>query len=130
MRNELFSFVVILVGAAAPSLADEASTKQGTPNAEETSSGNIAPYRRDMLSRIANAWKPIRKNNLTVRLGIKKDGKLEKASIVEGSGDKDEDQNAIKCIEKTEFAPLPKWYKGDKLEFNIDMSKVDSIRSS
>lgn len=91
--------------------------------------GNIAPYRRDMLYRIAQNWHPKFKNeNLILQIVIGKDGQLLSAEIIESSGRRKGDKEAIAAVEATEFAPLPEWYRGEQLTFKIAMEKVEAMR--
>lgn len=91
--------------------------------------GNIAPYRRDMLTRIAMNWHPKSKNEaMTIQIAIGKDGSVLSVEIVESSGNKKADKEAIAAIEATEFSPLPDWYKGEQLSFKIDFAKVEALQ--
>lgn len=91
--------------------------------------GNIAPYRKDLLMRIAQSWHPKRKNEaLTVQIQVGKDGSVLGVEVVESSGNRKADAEAVAAIEATEFAPLPDWYKGEQLTFKIDLAKVEDYR--
>lgn len=91
--------------------------------------GNIAPYRKDMLIRIAQNWHPKRKNeSIIVLVTIDHEGKLLADEILESSGNKRSDKEALAAIEGTEFAPLPDWYKGDQLQFKINLDKVEALQ--
>lgn len=90
--------------------------------------GNIGPYRKDLLVRLAQNWKPKQPNqNIIVLLTIAHDGKLLASEIFQSSGSKKADKEALASVEATEFAPLPDWYKGDQLKFKIELSKVEAV---
>jgi len=91
--------------------------------------GNIAPYRKDMLIRIAQNWHPKRKNeSIIVLVTIDHEGKLLSDEVLESSGNKKSDKEALAAIEATEFGPLPDWYKGDQLQFKINLDKVEALQ--
>jgi TonB family protein len=91
--------------------------------------GNIAPYRKDLLMRIAANWHPKNKNeSLTVQIQIGRDGQVLSVDVVESSGNKRADKEAVAAIEATEFGPLPEWYKGEQLTFKIDLAKVEQYQ--
>lgn len=91
--------------------------------------GNIAPYRKGLLMRIAQNWHPKRKNeSMTVQIVIAKDGQLLSCEIIESSGNKRSDAEAQAAVEATEFDPLPEWYKGEQLTFKIDLAKVEALQ--
>ncbi len=105
--------------------SDIATTLKGHSRAM----GNIAPYRRDLLAKIAASWHPKRKNEtLTIQIQIGKDGQVLSVEIVESSGNKKADKEAQAAIEATEFSPLPEWYKGEQLTFKIDLAKVEQLQ--
>lgn len=87
--------------------------------------GNIAPYRKAMLLAIAGNWHPRRKTDtIIVRIEIAKDGSVANVEVKESSGNKKADAEAVAAIESTEFPPLPEWYKGETLTFEVDMTKA------
>ena len=91
--------------------------------------GNIAPYRKSLLMRIAQNWHPKKKNEvMTIQVAIGKDGQVLSAEILESSGNKRSDKEAIAAVEATEFEPLPEWYKGEQLTFKIDFAKVEALQ--
>ncbi len=104
---------------------DIATRVQGAGRA----TGNIAPYRKDMLLRIAGNWHPKRKSeSMTVQIQIGKDGAVLAVEVIESSGNRKADREAVAAIEATEFAPLPDWYRGEQLTFRIDMARVEGAR--
>lgn len=99
------------------------------PTRARRAMGNIAPYRKDLLMRVAQNWKPKKKNiHLIVLLTVDHDGNLLGAEVFKSSGKKKEDKRALKAIEETRFAPLPDWYKGNHLTFKVQLSKVEANR--
>jgi TonB family protein len=87
--------------------------------------GNISPYRQDLLSRLAKNWKPHRGfDRITIKLTIAKDGSLIDSEIVQSSGSIKVDRAALTAVECTEFAPLPDWYSGPDLSFQLNLSAV------
>ncbi len=91
--------------------------------------GNIAPYRKDMLIRIAQNWHPKTKNeSIVVLVTIDHEGKLLSNEILTSSGNKKSDKEALEAIEETVFSELPDWYKGDQLQFKINLDKVEALQ--
>lgn len=91
--------------------------------------GNIAPYRKDMLMRIAQNWHPKKKNEvMTISITIGKDGQVLNADIIESSGNKRSDKEALAAIEATEFAELPEWFRGNELTFEVNFAKVEALQ--
>lgn len=96
---------------------------------ETRATGNIAPYRKDMLIRIAGNWHPKRKNeSIIILVTIDHEGKLLSDEVLQSSGNKKSDKEALAAIESTEFAPLPEWYKGEQLQFKINLDKVEALQ--
>jgi TonB family protein len=94
------------------------------PSTGSRAMGNIAPYRKDLLLKVAQNWHPKKKSvNLIVLVTLSKEGKLLASEIFESSGNKKEDQEALSAIESTEFAPLPEWYHGEQLQIKINLDK-------
>jgi TonB family protein len=90
--------------------------------------GNIAPYRKDMLMRIAQNWHPKKSyEELMVLITIDHDGHLVSSEIFQSSGNRKADKEALAAVQATEFAPLPDWYKGETLPFKIQLSKVEAL---
>ena len=99
---------------------DAGATKQVTGQKD-----SIAPYRKNMLRRIAENWHPKTKNaGLTVELRIDKSGKLVDKHICKSSGIKEEDELALNALSKTEFEPLPDFVGKNSLSFKIDLQKT------
>ena len=113
-------------GSGYGAVGGELATRLGGGN---RAMGNIAPYRRDLLMRIAASWHPKHKNEtMTVQIQVGRDGQVLSVDVVESSGNKRADKEAMAAIEATEFAPLPDWYKGDQLTFKIDLAKVEQYQ--
>lgn len=93
--------------------------------------GNIAPYRKQMLIRIAQNWHPKRKSeSIIVLVTIDHEGKLLSDEVLQSSGNKKSDKEALAAIEATEYDALPEWYKGDQLQFKINLDKVEALQSN
>jgi TonB family protein len=93
--------------------------------------GNIAPYRKEMLIRIAQNWHPRRKSeSIIVLVTIDHEGKLLSDEILQSSGNKKSDKEALAAIEATEYTSLPDWYKGDQLQFKINLDKVEALQNN
>jgi TonB family protein len=91
--------------------------------------GNISFYREDMLYRIAKRWKhPVRRGSAKVLITIASDGKLLAREIQESSGDEEFNKSVLEAVDSTPFKSLPSWYKGEKLQFLVDMDKVSQLR--
>ena len=87
---------------------------------------NIAPYRREVLSRIAKNWHPGKKGcEMTVQIELNHEGKLLRTRVEKSSGSESEDKLATDAIKRTTFEPLPDWFKQDKLQLKIDLAKVE-----
>ncbi len=90
--------------------------------------GNIAPYRKDLLLRLAGNWHPKKQYDpIILLLSIDKEGNLLGAEIFQSSGSKKADKEALAAAQATQYAPLPDWYKGEQLTFKIEMSKVEAL---
>lgn len=95
-----------------------------------TSMGNIGPYRREMLMRIAQNWHPKKqKGNIVLVISLSPVGELLDTKILESSGDDKLDSYAVETVGKTEFAPLPDWFKGHQLRFKIELARLEALRS-
>jgi len=90
--------------------------------------GNIAPYRKDLLLRLAANWHPKKQYDpIILLLSIDKEGNLLSSEIFQSSGSKKADKEALAAAQATQYAPLPDWYKGEQLTFKIEMSKVEAL---
>jgi TonB family protein len=89
--------------------------------------GNIAPYRKDMLIRIAEFWRPLESRSIQILLTLSGEGVLLDRSIVKSSGIAAMDDEAIAAVSKVRYAPLPLWYKGEQLQFKIELDKTDRL---
>jgi TonB family protein len=92
------------------------------------SKGNIAPYRKKILTLIAQNWHPLKAcGELVVLLNIARDGELLSAEIFQSSGNKKIDASALEAARITQYDPLPDWYKGENLNFKVELSKVEQL---
>jgi TonB family protein len=105
-----------------------AGTGEGT--AGVIAMGSIAPYRKQMLELIAQNWHPRRPTDLLVSLTIAHDGTLLAYEILQSSGNRKMDHQALEALQSTEFQPLPDWYKGEQLQFKVELSKVEALNYS
>ncbi len=88
-----------------------------------SSMGNIRPYTRDMIARIGTVWHPsTRYGNIALEVSVNKEGTLLSSRIVDGSGDGELDKSLEEALHAVQFAPLPDWYRGEKLKFKIVLS--------
>lgn len=93
--------------------------------------GNIGPYRKDLLIRIAQNWHPKRKaESIIILATIDHEGKLLTSEVLQSSGNKKADNEALAAVEGTEFSPLPDWFKGEQLQFKISMDKVEQLQQT
>jgi len=91
----------------------------------KVATGNIGPYRKDLQRRLQENWHPqTAVVRLVVLITIAQDGSLISTSIMESSGSKRADREALQAVNATSFAPLPAWYKGDLISFRIEMIKT------
>lgn len=98
------------------------------PSGLGVAKGNIAPYRKDLLMRLAQNWHPKKSyEDLMVLITLDHDGHLVSSEIFQSSGNKKADKEALAAVAASEFAPLPDWYKGETLTFKIQLSKVEAL---
>lgn len=83
--------------------------------------GNIAPYREDVLSKIADFWHPENPHSILLLLTLSPEGVLLDRSILESSGLGAIDDEALAAVSKVRYSPLPLWYKADRLYFKIHL---------
>src|SRR6185437_6891318 len=82
---------------------------------------DIAPYKNDLLKELALSWHPAKRNDhVVVLLEIAKSGDVVNAQNLTSGGRK-QDKQVLAAIEQAQFDPLPDWFKGESLEFNITM---------
>lgn len=127
MAGKIVLFILlasIICGPAARSSEDK--TSQVKKENQGIQKQDIGPYRKDLLMRIAASWHPGKVGEtMTVDLKVGKDGKLLECKMIQSSGNKAEDEKAIKDIKNTILAPLPAWYPAKTADFRIDLSKVE-----
>jgi TonB family protein len=118
-------------GAGGPGAGSGTGPGGGLLVASAPRLGNIAPYRKDLLIRLAQNWHPKNKTeSLIVMLTINHEGKVLSDEVVQSSGNSKADDDALGAIASTEFAPLPDWFKGDHLQFKINLDKVSQLQAS
>ncbi|MBX9686917.1 MAG: hypothetical protein K2X27_09460 [Candidatus Obscuribacterales bacterium] len=93
--------------------------------------GNIAPYRRDLIIRLASTLKGSRLDAEGTAMPlfsitIAKDGKIVSSQMVQ-SGTEVNNKACSKAIESCKFQQLPDWFKGKQLIFKIDMDKARKL---
>jgi TonB family protein len=93
--------------------------------------GNIAPYRKDMLMRLASHWNPkkMKQGNIVLVITLGKEGQLLNSEVLSSSGNDKLDQYALDAVGKTEFAPLPDWYRGSQLRLKVELARVEAMKS-
>jgi TonB family protein len=96
-----------------------------------TAMGNIAPYRKDMLLRLAANWHPKKhkEGNIVVVITLSKDGHLLNTELVTSSGNDKLDEYALQTVGKTDFAPLPDWFRGAQLRLKVELAKVEAVKN-
>lgn len=90
----------------------------------QTTMGNIAPYRKQLLSKILTAWHPSKPQGPIVALTISNTGQLINTELIQSSGNKGIDRRAFYAIWFTKFERLPDWFKGEQITFKINMSAL------
>lgn len=86
--------------------------------------GDIRPYTRQIVAKIAESWHPtVSYGEIVVSLTIGRDGMLKSHRIVQGSGDQAIDESLTAALGTTAFAPLPQWYRSEQLKFQIRLSE-------
>jgi TonB family protein len=89
--------------------------------------GNIGPYRKNLLHRIGQNWHPTDlSGNITLLITLDRDGNLLASEVLESSGSRRLDKQAIVAVKNTEFAPLPEWFKGNHLQFRVELTNVET----
>lgn len=87
--------------------------------------GNIAPYRKELLKRIAQNWHPPDVNRrVLIDLKVGPSGELLSSEIVESSESKRFDRQVKDVIGSTGYEPLPDWYRGKYLVFRIELTRA------
>jgi TonB family protein len=82
-----------------------------------------------MLLRIAEHWHPqTSQQNIMILITIDGEGKLIDRSVEKSSGSQQADDLAIAAVSETRYAPLPLWYRGEQLQFRVNMDKVEQAR--
>jgi hypothetical protein len=93
--------------------------------------GNIAPYKKQLLQKLARNWKPSQsKSGLVMLIMIGRTGELVNYTVQQSSGDAAIDEQARKLIQTSSYDPLPAWYAGDRLEFKIAFDQLEQMQNS
>lgn len=108
-------------------IEDAGGKRISTTVEEHVAKGNIAPYRKDLLIRIAQFWRPKKKDVVVVQIRIAKDGTLLAAQVAGASSDRAA-KTALAAVNETPFAPLPIWYRGEDLDFQITLDAATILQ--
>jgi TonB family protein len=102
----------------------------GCSRVRARSFGNIAPYRKHLMKRLAEQWHPKKSqvDNLEVLLELSSKGELLSSEIFQSSGDKTADTDALEACRAVKYEPLPSWYRGDTLTFKIEFARVHPLK--
>ena len=85
--------------------------------------GDLRLYMNSLEKHIRENWKPSKSNvSLVVNILIDKEGNCMSCEVIESSGSKRVDQQAVDAIESTSFEPLPDWYKGNDILFQYTLN--------
>lgn len=82
--------------------------------------GDIGPYRKVLLNKIAQVWKG--SSGPMLMLEINRSGQLISVRILKSSGSQTTDDAAIKTIKTIKPTPLPDWCKREIVTFKIELS--------
>lgn len=112
-----------------PSSSYEAAVGSRSTNIVRLPHGNLTPYRKDAISRIAKNWNLAQcPEPWAATLDISKDGKIQAIHMtVSPLGSQRTD--VIRVLERTVFAPLPDWYKESILALEVNSTTIMSLVS-
>lgn len=97
------------------------------PEISHVAKGNIKPYTKALLVNLVQQWRPTQKDQrIVITLVIDKTGQLIDASILE-SGGKNTDRRVLRAAQNCTFAPLPDWFKGEELTFNLTLDPAELL---
>ena len=84
-----------------------------------------------MLLRLAANWHPKKhkQGNIVIVITLSKDGRLLNTELITSSGDDKLDEYAIATVGKTDFAPLPDWFRGNQLRLKVELAKVEAVKN-
>jgi TonB family protein len=92
-------------------------------------SGNIGPYRKYLLVRLSKKWHPsVTPVDVVLRLKISKSGDLISSEIYQSSGSPKADNEALKAANSIKYPPLPAWFGGRSLIFQIELASSGAKR--
>lgn len=84
--------------------------------------GNIAAYRKKLLDQILHTWKPQKPQGPIVSITISHHGQVIHVEMLESSGNKNIDKQAVMAVFDTKCDPLPDWFNGEQLTFKVNMA--------
>lgn len=97
---------------------------------KEPEKRDIAPYRKQLLISLSRNWHPVASNHqIIVEIVVAKSGEVLSASVVQSSGRKKYDREALRAVSQTAFEPLPDWYRGNQITFHVDMTSMMMVRT-
>jgi TonB family protein len=108
----------------------ESGTSSGVGNSGLTGNGtsstpgggNIGPYRKYLLVLLSKKWKPPSTPvDVVLRLKVSRAGELISAEIYQSSGNDKADSAILKAANSIKYPPLPSWFGGRSLTFQIEM---------
>jgi hypothetical protein len=86
-----------------------------------SASGNIGPYRKALLLKLAQVWRPAKKHDyVVVGLRLAQDGALIDSWIIEQSSAK-AGKSALEAVRGSQYDHLPDWYRGEELSFKLTL---------
>ena len=92
-------------------------------------SGNIGPYRKYLLVLLSKKWKPsIKPVDVVLRLKISKAGELLSSEVYQSSGIAKADNEALHAANSIKYPPLPSWFGGHSLIFQIELASSGAKR--
>lgn len=82
--------------------------------------GNIGPYKRELIARIKETWKPDQPyETVAVEITVDHEGKLVEKSLVQSTGNKHLDDQLLAALDQTAFNALPDWFRGNQLKIKV-----------
>lgn len=106
--------------------------RNGAAKASCRTMGNIAPYRKRMLKLIRqNYLAEFKGEQNTIQVSISKKGKIIHWELLEKSPFARNNRLTSECMKRSEenyLLPLPDWYHGEQLTFNVDFEKIRQIK--
>ncbi|MBX9770896.1 MAG: TonB C-terminal domain-containing protein [Candidatus Obscuribacterales bacterium] len=134
---QLSSIISLLV--ATPSTAEDTNFR-GLENAMKPSftgdfqprfstplGTNIAPYRKELMSSLADNWHPseIAHPEPVLSLTINRDGNLVKVELYKSSGQRKRDNAALYAAATAKFPAFPESFPFEELTLKVDVAKLE-----